>query len=165
MVFTTKHLDKVLCEVRGLNQKSMYSHRKNMLAYRLSKMSSQYRGSILERMVRDLFISKKKTVRYIGGSHPFDMMIGRERVEVKSSLATVSVVNGKIRYSFKFQNIKTDNFDKLIMIFVSPEGLEIRQMSRAVVRKHLSDAAHYSNGQTLYVGRTVKKLSGKRIAA
>lgn len=164
-MFTTKHLDKVLIEVRGMNRKSVYSAKKNMLAYRLSKMSSQYRGSVLERMIRDLLIAKNKKVRYIGGSHPFDLLVGNERVEIKSSLAAVSTIGGKIRYSYQFQNIKTKNFDKLIMIFVSPEGLQIRQMTRDMVRKYLKGSKYYANGQTLYVGRTVKKFAGQRIAA
>ena len=160
-----KHLDKVLAEIRYLNRKSPYSATKSMLCYRLSRMSSQRRGGVLERMIRDLFVAKNKQVRYIGGTHSFDMLVGSERVEVKSSLATISVVGGKIRYSYQFQNVKTKNFDKLVMIFVSPEGLQIRQMSRSVVKKFLRGSKHYSNGQTLYVGRTVKSFVGKRIAA
>lgn len=164
-MFDIKHLDRVLAEIRYLNRRSPYSANKSMFCYRLSRMSSQRRGGVLERMIRDLFVAKNKQVRYIGGTHPFDMLVGSERVEVKSSLATVSIVGGKIRYSYQFQNIKTKNFDKLVMIFVSPEGLQIRQMTRKMVNKHLRGSKKYSNGHTLYVGRTVKKFAGQRIAA
>jgi len=40
-MFTTTHLNKVLCEVRGFHKKSIFCPKKNMLAYRLSRMSSQ----------------------------------------------------------------------------------------------------------------------------
>lgn len=164
-MFTTKHLDKVLSEVRGLHQKSIFSPKKSILAYRLSKMSSQYRGSAIERLVRDMYLAKKKKVRYIGGSNSFDMMVGRDRVEVKSSLATASVIGGMVRYSYQFQNIKTDNFDKLVMVFISPDGLQVRQMSCKIVKKYLANSTYYANGQTLYVGRNTRKLAGRRVAA
>ena len=164
-MFTTKHLDKVLGEIRGLHAKSIYSPKKNLTTYRLSRMSSQYRGAAIERMVRNYYRSKGKIVEYFGGTNPFDMRVNGRRIEVKSSLATASVVGGNLRYSYQFQNIKTENFDMLVLVYVSPEGFSVRCMSKQTAEKYLANSNYYSNGQTLYVGRTVKSLAGRVLTA
>ena len=158
-MFTTKHLNRALGEISGLNKKSIFSPRKNMLSYRLSKMSSQYRGNVLERMVRDYYKAIGKNVMHLGGGASFDMLVDGRRVEVKSALARPHYSKGKISYSYNFQHIRPDNFHKLIMIFVSPEGLDIRSMDSRTVAKYLG--CKYSH-KTLHVG---KRILGSRLAA
>lgn len=158
-MFTTKHLNRALGEIKNYNKKSIFSPRKNLLCYRLSKMSSQYRGSVLERMVRDYYKNIGKNVEYYGGSSSFDMMVDGRRIEVKSSLAQPQFSKGKISYSYHFQHIRPDNFHKLIMIFVSPEGLTIRSMDSRTVAKHLGAKKKHKSL------RMSKKIFGKRLAA
>jgi hypothetical protein len=158
-MFTTKHLNRALGEISGLNKKSIFSPRKNMLSYRLSKMSSQYRGSVLERMVRDYYKAMGKNVVHLGGSASFDMLVDGRRVEVKSALARPHYSKGKISYSYNFQHIRPDNFHKLIMIFVSPEGLDIRSMDSRTVAKYLGAKKKHKSL------RMSKKIFGKRLAA
>lgn len=158
-MFTTKHLDKALTEVSGFHARSPFSPKKNLLTYRLSKMSSQYRGNVLERMVRDYYKSIGKRVVHIGGSSSFDMLVNGRRIEVKSALGRPMVSNGKIRYSYNFQHICPNNFHTLIMIFVSPEGLEIRSMDSRTVAKHLGAKKKHKSL------RMSKRIIGKRLAA
>jgi|LakMenEpi03Aug12_release.lakeMendotaPanAssembly.Ray.scaffolds.fasta_scaffold160958_3 hypothetical protein len=158
-MFTTKNLDRVLNEVRGLHNKSIFSPKKSILAYRLSKMSSQYRGNAIERMIRDYYKSTGKIVSYIGGSASFDMMVNGRKVEVKSALARVGVVGGVVKYSYKFQHICPNNFHKLVLVFVSPEGLSVRVMDSRTAAKYLGSKRAHRN---LYVG---KRIVGKVLAA
>lgn len=158
-MFTTKHLDKVLGEVRGYHKKSIFCPKKNLLAYRLSRMSSQYRGGVIERMIRDYYKDAGHTVSYIGGSHSFDMLVNGRKIEVKSSLARMTIVGGIIKYTYKFQHICPNNFHKLVMVFVSPEGLTARVMDTRTVAKYVG--SKYSH-RDLHVG---KKIFGKVLAA
>lgn len=150
-MFTMKDLNKILPEVKGLRTKSVFSPKKNRLCYRLSKMNSQYRGTIIERMIRDTMLRRGKKVQHIGGNHGFDLVINGKKVEVKSSLAMPNS-DGATGYSYQFQNIKIKKFDMLIIVFISPEGITMRQMSKKVVARYLKGTKHYSNGQTLRIG-------------
>ena len=164
-MWNVKHLDKILAEIGTRKSKSIFSPSKSLWAYRLSKIGdNRQRGNVVERFVRDIFISQNKNVRYIGGSHPFDMFVNKQRIEVKSSLASASVVGGRVRYSYQFQNIKTKNFDKLVLVFISPEGLTIRVMERNTVEKYLIHAKTYKNGKTLSIGKYCSKSIGKKLA-
>jgi hypothetical protein len=158
-MFTTKHLNRALSEVSGYHKQSIFSARKNLLTYRLSKMNSQYRGGVLERMVRDYYKSIGKNVVHYGGSSSFDMMVDGRRIEVKSALARPNYSKGKIRYSYNFQHICPNNFHKLIMIFVSPEGIDIRSMDSRTVAKYLGAKKKHKSL------RMSKKIFGKRLAA
>jgi hypothetical protein len=158
-MFTTDHLDKALSEVTGFHKKSSFCPNKNLLTYRLSKMSSQYRGNVLERMVRDYYKSIGKRVVHIGGSASFDMLVNGRRIEVKSALSKERIVNGKAKYSYSFKHIRPSNFHKLIMIFISPEGFEIRSMDSRTVAKYLG--CKYTH-KTLNMG---KRIIGSRLAA
>jgi hypothetical protein len=165
-MFTIKHLDKILAEIGDKSPKSIFSYKKNPIAYKLSRIEdNRKRGHVVERLVRDIFLSQNKKVQYIGGKHSFDMMVDNCRVEIKSSLASASVVGGMVRYSYQFQNIKTQNFDKLILVFISPEGLVMRQMSSKMADKYLANAKTYKNGKTLAIGKFCSKSVGKVLAA
>lgn len=158
-MFTTKHLDKVLGEVRGFHKKSHFCPKKSLLSYRLSKMSSQYRGQVLEKMVRDYYISRQKKVVYFGGNASFDMLVDNKRIEVKSALAKMDIVRGKIQYSYNFRHICPHNFHKLVLVFVSPFGINIRVMDTQTVAKYLGARKQH---RSLYIR---KKILGKALAA
>lgn len=155
-MFTTKHLDKVLVEVRGFHQKSIFCYRKNRLCYRLSKMSSQYRGGAVERMIRDYYKKIGKTVYHVGGSASYDMLVDGRRIEVKSALARA---DGRNKYSYKFQHICPNNFHKLVLVFISPEGISVRVLDSRTVAKYVGSKYTHKN---LYVG---KKIVGRVLAA
>ena len=144
-MFTLKHMNKVLGEVKGLKVKSVFSPHKNALAYKLSTMNSQYRGTIVEKMVRDFFISRGDKVRYFGGNSPFDMIVNGSRIEVKSALPWF---NGSGACFYRFQNIKTDLFDKIYLVYVTPYGLKIKSFSSDKMARLLKNHANHCNGKT-----------------
>jgi hypothetical protein len=154
-MFTTKSLDKALGEVRGFHNKSIFSAKKSLVAYRLSRMSRNYRGGVVERMVRDYYKKSGKNVAYFGGSVSFDMMVNGKRIEVKSALAR-PCANG---YSYNFQHICPANFHKLVLVFISPEGVTSRIMDSRTVAKYLGSKNKHKG---LYVK---KKIFGKLLAA
>jgi hypothetical protein len=158
-MFTTEHLDKVLGEVRGYHKKSIFCPKKNLLAYRLSKMSSQYRGGAVERIIRDYYINNGYNVRYIGGSHSYDMLVNNRKIEVKSALAKMSIVGGVVKYKYNFKHICPSNFHKLVMVFINPEGLTARVMDTRTVAKYTGTKYFHRD---LHVG---KKILGKVLVA
>ena len=158
-MFTTEHLDRVLGEVRGYHKESIFCPKKNLLAYRLSKMSSQYRGGVVERLIRDYYIGSGKDVNYIGGSKPYDMVVNGRKIEVKSALARMVIVGGRVKYTYKFKHICPNNFHKLVMVFISPEGLTSRIMDTRTVAKYTGSKYYHKD---LHVG---KKIFGKVLAA
>ena len=154
-MFTTKSLDKALNEVRGFHNKSLFSARKSLIAYRLSKMSRNYRGGVVERMVRDYYRKNGKKVAYFGGSVSFDMIVNGKKIEVKSALARKSA-NG---YSYHFHHVCPANFHKLVLVFISPEGVTSRIMDSRTVAKYTGSKYTHKG---LYVN---KKIFGKALAA
>jgi hypothetical protein len=156
-MFTIKHLDKILGEVRGFHKKSPFCPRKNLLTYRLSKMNSQYRGIVTERMVRDYYKSIGKKVRYFGGSQSFDMSVNGRRIEVKSAIGRPNANN--TNYTYHFQHICANNFDKLVLVFISPEKIHMRIMDSNTVAKYVGAKKKH---KSLYVR---KKILGKVLAA
>lgn len=150
-MFTIKQLEKVLGEIKGLGRKSVFSPNKNALAYSLSQMNNQHRGMAVEKLVRDLLTKHGKRVEYIGGTHPFDMKVNGKRVEIKSALPRViETKTGRTMY-YQFQNIKTKNFDKIVLVFVTPNGLVTKTFSRKVMVQKLRKNKYYSNGKTYTV--------------
>ena len=105
-MFTTKNLDDALDEVRGFHESTIFCPEKSLIAYRLSKMSRNYRGAVVERMIRDYYVDHGKDVDYYGGSNSFDMMVDGKKVEVKSALATKS--NTGYAYRFAYEDIEDD---------------------------------------------------------
>lgn len=136
-MFTNRDLDRVIPELQGLKRRSPFSPSKNLSAYRLSKMNSQYRGRAIEKMVRNGLL-KKHTTDYHGGSYSHDMTLNKKiRVEVKSALA-VPVMNKrskKVSYRFNFQHVRLKKFDILFLVYVTPTGLKLRWMTRATARE------------------------------
>lgn len=158
-MLTLKSLDKVLVEVRGFHKKNHFCPKKNLLCYRLAKMSRNYRGGVVERMIRDYYKSVGKAVFYFGGNSPFDMIVNGHRVEVKSSLAKVKMVRGVPQYTYRFGHIRPSNFNKLVLVFISPEGITARIMDSRTVVKY---TGHKNKHKDLFVS---KKIFGKVLVA
>jgi len=127
-------------ELKGLSRKPLFSPSKSAIAYKLSKMNSQYRGRAIEKMVRNGLL-KKHTADYHGGSYSHDITLNKKiRVEVKSALAVESFgKNGKAYHSFSFKHVQLAKFDVLFLVYVTPNGLRVRWMGRATAREFVSN--------------------------
>jgi hypothetical protein len=145
-MLTLRDMNKVLGEIKGLNKcKAIYNRKKNALCYKLSKMCTQHRANVIERMMRDYLITMGNRVDYYGGSHPYDMMVNGKRVEIKSSLACRTSSSS---YRYRFQNIKTSYFDQIILVFVTPHGIILKKMSSDNMGKKIATAKYHANGKT-----------------
>ena len=85
---------------------------------------------------------------HFGGGHPYDMLANGKRIEVKSSIAQY---NTKNTYKYRFQNIKTSLFDKIILVFVTPYEIIIQQMSSEKMAEKLMYTKNNNNGKTFSV--------------
>jgi hypothetical protein len=114
-------------------------------------MNNQHRGAIIEKMVRDRYIMQGKRVKYIGGNNSFDMLVDGERVEVKSSLPQVIPTKSGNTFIYRFQNIKTKYFDKIVFVYVSPNGLRVKTFTKKTMMKMLRKSKYYANGKSYAV--------------
>jgi hypothetical protein len=74
------------------------------------------------------------------------MLVDGQRVEVKSSLAR-QLPSG--RHFYQFQNIKTKNFDKIVLVYITPNGIKTKTLTKKTMMKKLRRNKYYSNGKTL----------------
>jgi len=165
-MFTMKHLERVIPELKGYTKERVYSFAKNRLSYKLSLMSSKHRGTCIESMIRDEYIIRGHRVEYFSGNCCFDMRVDGRRIEVKSSLAQpyYSVRTGKISCRYNFQNIKTECFDCLILVFVHPEqGLILRKLGKKSVDTYISNGM-YREGQSISITSHLHRMPGVTFA-
>jgi hypothetical protein len=162
-MFTMKHLKKVLPEIKGYQRKSVYSIRKSMLCCTLSEMPSRHRGTAIESIIRDHLITMGFRVDHLGGTHSFDMRVDGHRVEVKSSLAhsKISLKTRKVSYYYNFQNIKTNCFDYLILVFVQPKGLLIRMLTQEQAEYATRFSITGREGKSLRLDTGFHKIPGE----
>ena len=150
-MFTLRDMNRVLPEIKGLSRKTVFSMKKSALSYSLSQMSSQHRGATIEKMVRDILVRQGNKVKYIGGNNSFDMEVNGQRLEVKSSMPYVVPTKKGATFIYRFQNIKTKFFDRIILVYITPNGLEMRGYSNKTMTKMLRKNKYYSNGKTYTV--------------
>lgn len=155
-MFTIKQLNKVLGEIKGLNRQSVFSAKKSVVSYELSQLNNQHRGTAVEKLIRDTLTNNGKKVEYIGGTHPFDMKVNGQRLEIKSAMPRVVETKTGRKMYYQFQNIKTKNFDKIMLVFVTPNGLVTKTLSRKVIVRKLRKSKYYSNGKTYISACPVK---------
>ena len=68
------------------------------------------------------------------------------RVEVKSSLLNYKRPYGT---TYSFQNIKFENFDYLVVVFVTPRGTIEKWATKEDLQEFFSDKKRHGNGYTL----------------
>lgn len=111
----------------GVNQetsKREYGPHRDKLAWKLSELTSQARGRIVEKaVVRELERRGFTGVEHIGGRHPFDIATDQGKVEVKSALLNCN-------RQFLFQRVEPKSFDLLVLVAIHPDWIEIKTMSR-----------------------------------
>lgn len=135
------------------NRKNIYYPSRNLLCYKLFKEQPTDRGNIIEKMVYGQLVTRNYDVEYFGGGHPYDMLVNGKRVEVKSSIAQYYTKN---TYKYRFQNIKTSLFDKIILVFITPYEIIIQQMNSKQMAEKLMNTNEQNNGKTFTVySRTV----------
>ena len=162
-MFTMKNLNRVLKEIPALDQTNPYSINKSKVSYKLQQISScRQRGYAVEAMVRDELILMGYKVEHLGFRYSYDLRVDGNRVEVKSALARTKklVRSGKFYETYDFQNIKTDCFDYLVLVFITPNGLISRMLTQEQAEDMLRFNTEYSQGKTMSFD-TRNKLPGE----
>ena len=131
-----------------MNQKRIYYPSRSLLCYGLFKLQPTDRGNVIERMIYNQLVTRGYDAEHFGGGHPYDMLANGKRIEVKSSIAQY---NTKNTYKYRFQNIKTSLFDKIILVFVTPYEIIIQQMSSEKMAEKLMYTKNNNNGKTFSV--------------
>ena len=104
--------------------KRAYGPNRDRLAWKLSELTSQARGRIVEKaVVRELERRGFTGVEHIGGRHPFDIATDQGKVEVKSALINCNT-------QFLFPRVGPKSFDLLVLVAIHPDWIEIKTMSR-----------------------------------
>ena len=104
--------------------KRAYGPHRDKLAWKLSELTSQARGRIVEKaVVRELERRGFTGVELIGGRHPFDIATDQGKVEVKSALINCNT-------QILFQRVEPKSFDLLVLVAIHPDWIEIKTMSR-----------------------------------
>lgn len=155
---TNKHLNRILKQIGDKKQRNMFGPSRNLVCYRLSKLSRNRRGKAAETYVKDILTKKGHAVKHIGNSNRYDLYADKQKIEVKSALAIPQKVRGRIEYTYKFGHVCPAKFDKLVMVYISPNGLELRTMDSRTAAKRLGTRHKH---KSLYAG--YKKI-GKVLA-
>tara|TARA_Y100000004_G_scaffold122915_1_gene138191 strand:+ start:369 stop:857 length:489 start_codon:yes stop_codon:yes gene_type:complete len=126
---------------------SPYCPNKSKAAHTLSLMDRTERGETIEGCVADMIEEKTgyqatATIHNAAWDITVDIPDRPVRVEVKSSL-----LNSKNNY--QFQGIKFENFDYLVVVFVTPRGTIEKWATKEDLQEFFSDKKRLVYGYTL----------------
>lgn len=155
-----------------------YSREQNSVSYDLCTQSKTERSDNLEALVMQLFASAGYITRRKGGTNQrYDLWAGHEKIEVKSSLAEKCTNRrGETYYTYTFPGVKPRCFDRLVLVYVTPYGVDFRILTQRAVYARICNGeltrgregysihhGKYSRiiGQDLYsfLGLTADKIS------
>lgn len=142
-----------------------YSKKRSVLSYKLCSMNPVERSDTIEAMVLGLFERRGYNVYRMGGlKKKYDLWVNDEKIEIKSSLATkCSTRHGQIYYTYTFPGIKPEYFDRLVLVYVTPKGVELNILtSRAVyARIRSGNLTRGSQGYSIYQGKDTRPIGQK----
>ena len=112
-----------------------YSRKQSDVSYDLCTMSKTERSDNVEALVMKLFERSGYNLYKMGGTNKrYDLWAGHEKIEVKSSLAEKCTNRrGETYYTYTFPGVKPRCFDRLVLAYITPNGVDFRILtSRAV---------------------------------
>lgn len=164
-MITLKDLDcaeKILQKGYALDY---YSPKKNKLAYKLCGMNPVERSDKLEAIIFSLLKKKGYNVYRMGGlKKRYDLWANDERIEVKSSLAERCVTRkGDEYYTYTFPGVKPECFDRLVLVYVTPTGVELSILTKRAVyaRIRSGNLKRGAQGYSIYQGKGSKTIGRK----
>ena len=147
-----------------------YSPDQNSLSYELCTMSNTERSDAVEVMVMSLFDRSGQNTYKMGGlKKKYDLWANDEKIEVKSSLARQKKNRNGVHYTYSFADIKPECFDRLVLVYISPEGLKLRILTKRAVYARISGKmlkrgrdgyAIYHNKNSKMIGRDLYSFLG-----
>ena len=112
-----------------------YSPKQSKLSYELCTMSNSERGDASEVLVMRMFKRSGHNLYKMGGNNKrYDLWANDERIEVKSSLAEKRVSRkGEVYYTYSFMDVKPELFDRLVLVYITPNGVNFRILTKRAV--------------------------------
>ena len=142
-----------------------YSPKQNRLSYELCSMNPVERSDNIEAMIWGLFSNRGYNVYKMGGlKKKYDLWVNDEKIEVKSSLASKRTMrNGQVYYTYTFSGVKPEHFDRLVLVYVAPTGIEINILTKRAVyaRIRSGDISKGPQGYSIYHGKSARMIGQK----
>lgn len=112
-----------------------YSPKQNAVSYDLCTMSKTERSDSVEALVMKLFQRSGYNLYKMGGTNKrYDLWANEEKIEIKSSLAEKCVTRKKeIYYTYFFPGVKPECFDRLVLAYITPNGVDFRILTQRAV--------------------------------
>ena len=112
-----------------------YSRKQSDVSYDLCTMSKTERSDNVEALVMKLFERSGYNLYKMGGTNKrYDLWANEEKIEIKSSLAEKCVNRkGEIYYTYSFMGVKPECFDRLVLAYITPNGVDFRILTKRAV--------------------------------
>jgi len=137
MMVTLKELSDAKKFLRKMYAKDYphYSPEQSEVSYELCTMSKTERSDSVEVMVMDMFERGGYNVDKRGQTNnKYDVWADNEKIEVKSSMAKKHHdEKGNVYYTYSFKGVKPECFDRLVLAYVSPNGIDFRVLTNRAV--------------------------------
>jgi hypothetical protein len=138
-MLTLKDLSAAKKFLKKMYALDYYSPKQDVLSYELCTMSNTERSDTVEVMVMRMFERSGQNIYKMGGNNKkYDLWANDEKIEIKSSLARQKITRNSIYYTYSFVDIKPECFDRLVLAYISPEGLKIRILTKRAVYARIS---------------------------
>jgi hypothetical protein len=136
-MITLKDLSEAKKFVKKMNalDYDYYSRKQSDVAYDLCTQSKTERSDNVEILVMTLFDRAGYDLDRRGGTNQrYDLWANDERIEVKSSLAEKHVNRkGEVYYTYSFMGVKPELFDRLVLVYITPYGVDFRILTKRAV--------------------------------
>ena len=140
-MLTLKNLTSAKKYLRKMYAKDYpyYSPEQDELSYELCTVSNTERSDSVEVMVMEMFEQSGQNIYKMGGNNKrYDLWANDEKIEIKSSLARQKNARKNPYYTYSFVDIKPECFDRLVLVYICPEGLKLRILTRRAVYARIS---------------------------
>ena len=141
-----------------------YSPKQSAVSYDLCTQSKTQRSDNIEALVMELFGRAGYDLAKKGGTNQrYDLWAGSEKIEVKSSLAEKRVGRkGQVYYTYTFMGVKPQCFDRLVLAYVTPYGVDFRILTKRAVYARIcnGELTRGREGYSIYHGKN-GKIIGK----
>ena len=99
-------------------------------------LSSKAKGAAFEYLITEILNTNGFTVEKPKKSTDYDRLINGKKVEIKGSLGWVT--NGEISH-YRFQQLRSSqDYEIVLFLFITPEGIELKGATKETVMKKLA---------------------------
>jgi hypothetical protein len=161
-MLTLKDLDTAKKHIEKSYALDHYSKKRNALANKLCRCNPVTRSEQIEALVWLLFKQYGYNVYRMGGTKKkYDLWANDEKIEVKSSLASkCSIRNSQEHYTYTFSGIKPECFDRLVLAYITPNGVEFGILTQRAVYARIQNGKlkRGPQGYTIYHGKVSRMI-------